>query len=139
MKYGFILAMLLLSGCNTASGNNVSDQQEETASIYKHIDAANGQDFIIAHPDAIILDVRTAKEYKEAHIKNAINIDYHASDFRRMLNKLDKGKHYIIHCKSGFRSGKSLDIMKRLGFVHITHIDDGFDAWQAAGLPIVSD
>ena len=36
---------------------------------------------LIALPDVVILDVRTAEEFKEGHIENALNIDVKQSDF----------------------------------------------------------
>lgn len=134
MKYAIIIGLLAFTACSAGADEIETDIEELSINNYDHIDAANAQVFIDKYPEAVILDVRTPAEFKEAHIKNAINVDYHASDFRRQLNKLDKSTHYIIHCKSGFRSSKSLDIMKRLGFERVTHIDGGFDAWKAAGL-----
>ncbi len=100
------------------------------------IEASKAQDFITAHPKALVLDVRTPPEFIEGHIENAINIDFRARDFRDQLSKLDRDTHYILHCKSGRRSAASLEIMKRLGFKRITHMKGGLDAWKAADLPV---
>lgn len=137
MKYSLILASLFLAGCNFAAENNDAAGLEDVSAKYNNIDAANAQDFIIAHPDAIVMDVRTPSEFEEGHVAGAINVDYKADSFRDALAKLDRDAHYLLHCKSGNRSGKSLVIMKELGFKHITHMDGGFDAWKAAQLPVI--
>lgn len=137
MKYGLILASLLLAGCNLATENSDGAAQEQVAAKYDNIDAANAQDFIIANPDAVVIDVRTPSEFAQGHIAGAINVDYKGDDFRDELAKLDKATHYVLHCKSGTRSGKSLVIMKELEFKHITHMDGGFDGWKAAQLPVI--
>ena len=42
--------------------------------------------------DAILLDVRTKKEFLEAHIKNAINMYWNSTDFKTQVAQLDKSK-----------------------------------------------
>lgn len=76
-----------------------------------------------------ILDVRTTEEYTAGHIKNAIHIDYYDPDFNDKLEALNKNNIYLVYCKSGYRSGKSVSIMKSIGFNHIYHMPDGFDGW----------
>lgn len=89
------------------------------------------------NPGFIIIDVRTPEEFAEAHIENAINIDFYAEAFRDELDQLDKNKTYLIYCRSGIRSGNALDIMTELNFREVYHISDGITKWQAAGLPVV--
>ncbi len=137
MKYGLVLVALLLAGCSSASEDIIASGEEQSNLFYHNIDAVDAQDFIIAHPDAIVMDVRTADEFSAGHVAGAINIDYHGDGFRDTLKKLDKDAHYILHCKSGNRSGKSVAIMKELDFKHVTHMDGGFDAWKAAELPVI--
>lgn len=87
--------------------------------------------------DTIVLDIRTAKEFEAGHIKGALNIDYFADDFKQRINALDKSKTYIVHCKSGGRSGRSMELFQALGFQNILHLESGFRGWQQAGLPVV--
>jgi rhodanese-related sulfurtransferase len=50
-----------------------------------------------------IIDVRTAEEFRDGNIKNAINIDFKSSSFIQNISRLDKKKPYLIYCKSGNR------------------------------------
>ena len=83
-----------------------------------------------------VLDVRTADEYKDGHIKGAKNIDFTENNFESEAAKLDKSKPYLVHCQGGGRSTKSLEVLKKLGFQHIYHLDGGFSAWEKAGQPL---
>lgn len=83
-----------------------------------------------------VIDIRTAEEFKEGHIKGAKQIDFF-KDFEKNLAKLDPKKPYIMHCRSGGRSTKSLPIWKKLGFTKVYHLDTGFNGWQEAKLPVV--
>ena len=48
---------------------------------------------LIAGPDVVVLDVRTAEEFNEGHIANALNIDVKADDFiKKARATLPKGK-----------------------------------------------
>lgn len=83
-----------------------------------------------------IIDIRTPEEFKEGHITGAKNIDLRADDFSDKIALLDRNKPYIIHCKSGGRSTKSLKFWKDLGFTKIHHLDAGFDGWKKAKLAV---
>jgi rhodanese-related sulfurtransferase len=82
------------------------------------------------HRKTIILDVRTPDEYKEGHIKNAINYNVLDSpSFDRQISTLKKNKKYLLYCKSGVRSGKALVKMQQKGLKHSYHLSGGISAW----------
>ncbi|MFQ5627312.1 MAG: rhodanese-like domain-containing protein [bacterium] len=91
------------------------------------------------NPDFIILDVRTAVEFQSGHIENAICVDFKSADFKQKLAELDKNKTYLLHCRSGNRSGQALKVFQELGFKKIIHINRGMLDWQASGLPVVKE
>lgn len=87
------------------------------------------------NPVFIIIDVRTPEEFADGHIANADNIDYYSVTFRNDIDKLDKGKTYLIYCRSGNRSGKARDIMAELNFNKVYNMSGGILAWNDEGLP----
>ncbi len=89
------------------------------------------------NPDFVIIDVRTPGEFAEEHIENATNIDFYSETFRDMLNTLDKNKTYLIYCRSGARSGCTLDIMAELNFKEAYNLLGGMLQWIEEGLPAV--
>lgn len=86
--------------------------------------------------DVQLVDVRTAKEYKEGHIENSQNIDYYSDNFQKEIEQLDKSKPVIVYCKSGKRSGKCIDKMKDAGFVKIYDLNGGITKWKFKGYDI---
>ena len=86
--------------------------------------------------EVVVLDLRTDAEFKEGHIAGAKNIDFLGSDFAKQLDALDKGKTYLVHCGSGRRSTRALEIFQSQKFTSILHLNDGFKAWEAAGKPV---
>ena len=82
---------------------------------------------------AVIVDVRTAHEFEEGFIPNAINLDiYQGQEFIDDIQELDKNKHYYIYCKSGGRSAQACAIMNQLGFKDVYNLMGGITEWQGA-------
>ena len=88
-------------------------------------------------PDVVLLDVRTPKEFKDGHIQGALLLDYYSSDYVERLKALDREKTYLIYCRSGNRSGKSLAIFEKLGFRRAYHMDAGVIGWSRENYPLV--
>lgn len=91
----------------------------------------------VGNPDFVILDVRTPKEFKQGHIARAIMLDYHSAGFITGLQKLDKSKTYLIYCRTGNRSGRTLKMIEKMDFQTIYHLKHGIVDWQAQKLPLV--
>jgi len=86
--------------------------------------------------DAFVLDVRTANEYKEGYIGNAINIS--STDIASNLGRLpnDKEAPVLVYCLSGARSAKVASTMVKHGYTNVSNLSGGINAWKAAGLPV---
>ena len=112
------------------------------AQIHRDITVTQADSLITANsanPNFNILDVRTFNEYSDGHIQYAINIDYYSLTFRIQLDSLNKNDIYLVHCKSGGRSGKAIDTMQVLGFNLTYNMLGGMNAWISAGYQIVSN
>jgi phage shock protein E len=66
---------------------------------------------------AIILDVRTEKEFKMGHIDGSMNISL--GTIRERYSELDPKKTYITCCSHGLRSVKAETILKEKGFKNV--------------------
>lgn len=103
----------------------------------KNIKAEEADQLLRKQKETVILDIRTQSEYQSGHLAKAVNLDFYADDFQKKLEKLDKKQVYLLHCASGGRSSKARDLMKKLGFETIYHLDDGIKGWIKAGKPVV--
>jgi rhodanese-related sulfurtransferase len=56
---------------------------------------------LLKENNAVILDVRTSKEFSGGAIEGAININ--VDDLRENLQNLDKERVYAIYCQVGLR------------------------------------
>lgn len=88
-------------------------------------------------PDAVILDVRTADEFEDGYIENAINIDiYKGQGFIYELENLEKNKNYYVYCKAGGRSAQACSIMKELGFQNAYNLVGGIMNWKGKKIKV---
>jgi len=77
-----------------------------------------------------LVDVRTSKEYRGGHIKNAINIDFfNSGNFTKAFEKMDKDKPVYLYCRSGARSQKAAKRLVNMGFSQIYDLKGGYMRW----------
>ena len=85
---------------------------------------------LITKGNTLVIDVRTQVEFSEAHIKNAINIDYFSKSFSETISKLDKQKTILVYCAAGGRSTSACSDFKKLGFKKVYNLIGGYDDWK---------
>jgi phage shock protein E len=77
-----------------------------------------------------LVDVRSAKEFQEGHIGNAINIEFDAPDFAQKIQQLNKNKRVYLYCRTGKRSAKAAQKMDTLGFRKLYVLPTGIEGWN---------
>jgi rhodanese-related sulfurtransferase len=81
--------------------------------VYRFYTLDKGLDKLVTE-GAIILDVRTASEFKTGHLEGAVNISL--GEIRQRYVELDTSKTYITVCSHGLRSVKAEKLLKERGF-----------------------
>lgn len=84
-----------------------------------------------------VLDVRRAPEWDAGHIEGAAW--WPLDNFKVSPPEIDHGASIAVHCKGGYRSMIACSLLVRAGFSQVINVVGGFDAWQAAKLPYVSE
>lgn len=129
MRHPFLILSALLcslTGCSSA----------QKQSTYESLDVETFSQTIEA-PSVVRLDVRTAEEYAEGHIRNAINIDVQKDDFAKLAKaRLPKNETVAVYCRSGKRSKKAAGILTGKGF-KVIELNTGFIGWTEAGKEVV--
>jgi rhodanese-related sulfurtransferase len=90
---------------------------------------------LAGHPGAVLLDVRTTREWNEGHLTGAKRWDYFDTAFRDSLATVPVGGPVFVYCAAGGRSGEAATVLKELGHREVYNLAGGFDAWERAGLP----
>jgi hydroxyacylglutathione hydrolase len=76
-----------------------------------------------------VLDVRRATEFADGHIAGAQNIAH--TRLASRLNEVPAGRHLVVNCRSGARSGRSSAFLQRAGY-QVTNLKGGILAWEQA-------
>jgi len=96
--------------------------------LNKNVNNVSGEEavkLISENKDLIILDVRTKGEYQSGHIKGSILMP--VGDIASRITELEKfrGKPILVHCASGGRSPKAVNVLLKNKFSPIYHMNHG--------------
>jgi adenylyltransferase/sulfurtransferase len=78
--------------------------------------------------DFLLLDVREPHEYQIASISKAKLIPL--GEVTKRLNEIDPEAEIVVHCKSGGRSAKAVEILRQNGYKNVSNMRGGILAWS---------
>lgn len=94
---------------------------------------------LMAKQDVVVLDVRTADEFKEGHLEGAVNIDQSQNDFMEKVKAtLSADKTIAVYCRSGRRSANAAGRLAEAGYKAV-NLKGGILAWKDAKMPVTTD
>lgn len=85
----------------------------------------------------MVLDVRSAMEYRMGHIPGALLLPFWKVLFRLtgMLPK-DKQVQLVLYCESGARAEVVGSMLAKRGYSRIAYLDGDMPGWRQAGLSL---
>lgn len=106
---------------------------------YKELSVDEAEKYIRDHPETIVLDLRPPESFAAGHLPNAKSLDVTDDlHYTEVLKPLDKTKRYIVHSVTGhYRTVRALEYFEAHGFENVVAINGGYQAWAAAGKPVV--
>ncbi|WP_374460891.1 thioredoxin domain-containing protein [Chryseobacterium taeanense] len=120
-----VFFLIVLTGCGKAQ-NGKNESSLPATEFSKKLDQTK---------DAQLVDVRTPGEFRNGHLKNAMNIDWNADDFTEKAKVLDKEKPVFLYCMSGPRSTAAAAKLQEMGFKNVYEMQGGMMKWRNANLP----
>ena len=75
-----------------------------------------------------VLDVREPHEYQICSLPDTVLIPL--GDLPKRVNELNSADDIVVHCKSGMRSAKAVDFLKKAGFRKVKNLKGGILAWS---------
>ena len=87
----------------------------------------------------VLLDVRDADEYAAGHLPGAIHISRGMLEFK-LTNTPElaaRDLRIVLYCKNSGRAALAACALHDMGYLRVGSIAGGFDAWSAAGNPVV--
>ncbi len=88
----------------------------------------------------LLLDVREADEYAAGHLRGATHISRGMLEFRfsAMPALQPRELKIVLYCKTSGRAALSALALQEMGYLNVQSIAGGYDAWLAAGKPVVT-
>ena len=92
---------------------------------------------VIALSD-VLIDVREAEEFQTGHLPGAIHMSRGMLEFKLAANPQFQSRDLKItlYCKTSGRAALCAQSLKEMGYLNVSSIAGGFDAWQAAGFHV---
>lgn len=87
----------------------------------------------------VLLDVREADEYAAGHLPGAMHASRGMLEFK-LSNSPELSSRdlkIVLYCKTSGRAALAACALHDMGYVQVKSISGGFDAWSAAGKPVV--
>ena len=90
--------------------------------------------------EAVIVDIRDVRErWRDGTIPGAKHLPRGMLEFwadpQSEYHKryMDPQKHTILYCAGGLRSSLAADVLQKMGYTNVAHLEMGFDGWKKAG------
>ncbi len=92
---------------------------------------------MINKQDAVLLDIRSKKEWDTGYITGSKHIPI--ADLTRRMSELEKYKSrpLIVICNLGQTAGSATKQLKAAGFENVMRMQGGITEWKGQNLPIV--
>ncbi len=92
---------------------------------------------LINKQDAVLIDIRTKKEWDTGYITGSRHIP--VADLSRRITEIEKFKSrpVIVVCNLGQVAGSASKQLKAAGFENVMRLQGGITEWKGQNLPIV--
>jgi sulfur-carrier protein adenylyltransferase/sulfurtransferase len=80
-----------------------------------------------AGKDYFLLDVREPHEFQIANLNGYL---IPLGDLEKRVGELDRSREIVVHCKSGARSQRAAEFLKKVGFDKVQNLAGGINAWS---------
>ena len=85
----------------------------------------------------VVLDVRSDAEWDAGHIKGALHIP--VAEVEERISEIPRDRDVVVHCGVAPRARAAEAVLVKSGHARVQHLEGGFSAWSAAGLPASTD
>ena len=87
----------------------------------------------------VLLDVREADEFAAGHIAGSVLMPRGLLEFKLSASPAlaSRDLNIVLYCKTSGRAALAAQTMQTMGYLNVRSLAGGFDAWQAAGMPVV--
>ncbi len=88
----------------------------------------------VNNANAVVVDLREPKEFREGHVVDALNVPY--AKLAERVSELDKTRPLVLVDKMGQHSAAAGRTLMQAGF-QVSRLAGGMSEWTASNLPVV--
>ena len=129
-----LVTSALLVSCGALALTGCSGSSDSSASSSAHTTPADAK----ATGPVVIIDLRSAEEYKRGHLEGAVNYDFSSGDFSSQISSLDRSSQYQVYGTDDQPKMASA-VMRNAGFPSVTDLGAIDAAKNTTGAKIVTD
>ena len=119
-----VCSAIALSGCSGSAGSSASSSANTASAGAK----ASGP---------VIIDLRSAEEFKKGHLEGAVNYDFSSGDFSSQISSLDHSSQYQLY-GSADQPKMASAVMRTAGFSSVTELGTLDAAKKTTGAKVVT-
>ena len=119
-----VCSAIALSGCSGSAGSSASSFANTASAGAK----ASGP---------VIIDLRSAEEFKKGHLEGAVNYDFSSGDFSSQISSLDHSSQYQLY-GSADQPKMASAVMRNAGFSSVTELGTLDAAKKTTGAKVVT-
>ena len=117
-----LITATTLVDCGSKSDNKTAEKQTEKKDDKKSSNLMKGETLLEEQKKgATVIDVRVADQYKEGHIKDAINLPLETIEKDIASKVPKKDTKIVLYCNTGNRSGQAFEKLKKLGYTNVSN------------------
>jgi molybdopterin/thiamine biosynthesis adenylyltransferase/rhodanese-related sulfurtransferase len=106
----------------------IRGQEAEPMAAVPEITPTELKQMIDERRDFRLVDVREPHEFDICRIPGSVLIPL--GDVPARMNELDSAQEIVVHCRSGMRSARAVELLQKAGFRRIHNLKGGILAWS---------
>lgn len=118
-----LVILVVVISCTGRPAKSISDEAAQIKSVitaqYRKISPVLAKEMIDSGDELIIVDVRTASEFSQGHIPDAILIPNETIGSTPPAELPDKEALILIYCRSGNRSAQAARKLVSMGYLNV--------------------
>lgn len=112
---------------------NAEDGMEEydyDTVTYTNVTGSEFEKLAAEKTDAVVLDLRDAKDFEKGSVENAVNIPMDEFEAKASEQLKDKNQEILLYCNTGTRTSEASQILEKNGYTNVVNSIDGVKEYE---------
>ena len=114
-------------------GYNAEDGMDEfdyDTVKYTNVTGSEFEKLAAEKTDAVIIDLRDAKDFEKGSVKNSIHIPMDEFEVQAKEKLKDKNQEILLYCNTGTRTAEASQILEKNGYTNVVNSIDGVKEYK---------